>query len=189
VQFETDWVGDVRTVASTGPFDIPDGQSILVSGAIMLGTVPDGTTELWVDPDNSFRPDPDDPILADLLNTKQNIHNFYDQNLRGIILPKAGQGNSESEMSKLPTQYVLYPAFPNPFNPSTKIKFDLPEPEIVKIQVYNLVGQNIETLINKPLPAGQHEVEFNGQNLSSGVYLYWIRAGEFQDVNKMILLR
>jgi len=54
---------------------------------------------------------------------------------------------------------------------------------------YNIIGQKIEMLFNKPMPAGYHEVEFNGQNLSSGVYLYRIEAGGWQDVKKMIYLK
>ena len=65
----------------------------------------------------------------------------------------------------------------------------LPKPEKVKIEVFNLLGQKIETLINKPMPAGSHEVEFTAKNLPSGVYLYRIEAGEYQQVKKMVLLK
>ena len=90
---------------------------------------------------------------------------------------------------RVSTIYELFSNFPNPFNPSTKIKFALPKPETVTIEVYNIIGQKIQTLLNKPMPAGYHEVEFNGQNLSSGIYLYRIEAGGWKDVKKMILLR
>lgn len=89
----------------------------------------------------------------------------------------------------LPDEFVVYQNFPNPFNPSTKIKFFLPKSEMVKIEVCNTIGQKTETLLNKPMPAGYHEIEFNGQNLSSGIYHYRIQAGEWQDVKKMILLK
>jgi photosystem II stability/assembly factor-like uncharacterized protein len=79
--------------------------------------------------------------------------------------------------------------YPNPFNPSTTINFDLPKTSDVRIEVYNITGQKVVTLLNKKMPAGNHQVEFNAQNLSSGVYFYRIEAGEFQDVKKMILLR
>jgi hypothetical protein len=88
-----------------------------------------------------------------------------------------------------PTKYRLGQNFPNPFNPSTKIKFELPKPETVKIEIYNIIGQKIETLLNQPMPEGYHEVTFNAQNLSSGIYLYRVEAGALQDVKKMILLR
>jgi N-acetylneuraminic acid mutarotase len=90
---------------------------------------------------------------------------------------------------RIPTEFLLHQNYPNPFNPSTNIKFALPKQETVKIEVYSIIGQKIETLLNKPMPAGYHEVEFNGQNLSSGVYFYRIETGEFQDVKKMILLK
>jgi len=87
------------------------------------------------------------------------------------------------------SNFKLMQNTPNPFNPSTKIKFTLPKPETVKIEVYNIIGQKIQTLLNQPMPAGHHEVEFNGKNLPSGVYLYRIEAGAWQDVKKMVLLQ
>jgi len=89
----------------------------------------------------------------------------------------------------IPREYRLLQNYPNPFNPQTQIKFALPEPEFVKIEVYNLLGRKICTLINKAMPAGYHEVGFNGQYLASGIYLYRMEAGAFQAVRKMMLLR
>ncbi len=79
--------------------------------------------------------------------------------------------------------------YPNPFNPSTKISFTLPKLEKAKIEIYNTLGQKIKTLLNQQMKAGQHILEFNGQNLSSGIYFYRIEAGEYMDVKKMVLLR
>jgi hypothetical protein len=96
----------------------------------------------------------------------------------------------EKEMSGLiPAYYKLSQNYPNPFNPLTTIEFDLPKTSDVKIEVYNMIGQKIHTLINKKLQAGKHHVTFNAKNISSGVYFYRINTGEFQDVKKMILLR
>ncbi len=89
----------------------------------------------------------------------------------------------------LPEFFGLYQNYPNPFNPSTKIIFDLPKQEKVKIEIFNLLGQKIESILNKDMPAGKHEVEFSGKKLPSGIYLYQISAGGFQKVKKMILLR
>ena len=90
----------------------------------------------------------------------------------------------------------LYQNYPNPFNPSTTIKFNLPKSSMVKIEVYNIRGQKIQTLLNKKMDAGSHQVEFNAENLSSGVYFCIIevvdparRTVEFQDVKKMILIK
>jgi hypothetical protein len=98
-----------------------------------------------------------------------------------------GFGNSFNTL--LPQIYTLHQNYPNPFNPSTTIEFDLPNASDVRIEVYNIAGQKIQTLLINQISAGSHQVEFNAQNLSSGVYFYKIEAGEFQDVKKMILLR
>jgi hypothetical protein len=88
-----------------------------------------------------------------------------------------------------PLEFALYQNYPNPFNPLTKIEFAIREPGQVKIEVYNTLGQWIVTLLDKQINRGQHQIEFNGSDLSSGMYFYRIEAGEFQDVKKMILLR
>jgi hypothetical protein len=94
-----------------------------------------------------------------------------------------------SENPSLPKSFALHQNYPNPFNPSTKITFALPKAETIKIDVFNIRGQKIETLLSQHLKAGNHEVKFNAQNLSCGIYFYQIKAGEFQDVKKMILIK
>jgi subtilisin family serine protease/predicted GH43/DUF377 family glycosyl hydrolase len=93
------------------------------------------------------------------------------------------------DVAHIPEEYSLLQNYPNPFNPSTTIEFTLPKPESVKIEIYNIIGQKIETLLNKPMPAGDHRVTFNAGNFPSGIYFYRIEAGEFQDVKKMVLLK
>jgi hypothetical protein len=97
----------------------------------------------------------------------------------GIILTDNG----------LPQIHSLLQNYPNPFNPSTTIKYALPKPEHVTITVYNTLGQEIEKLVNKPMPIGHHHVEFNAQNLPSGVYFYRIEAGEYVQTRKMLLVK
>jgi type IX secretion system substrate protein len=89
----------------------------------------------------------------------------------------------------LPKEFTLTQNFPNPFNPSTKIRYTLSKSEKVKIEVFNLLGQKIKTLLNKQMPSGSHEVEFTAKDLPSGVYLYRIEAGDFQEVKKMIIMK
>jgi len=88
-----------------------------------------------------------------------------------------------------PPKSLLVQNYPNPFNPSTEIKFYLHDPNDVNLEVYNTLGKRIKTLLKKRLNAGHHEVIFNAQDLSSGIYFYRIHAGAFQDVKKMILIR
>ncbi|HRE40581.1 MAG TPA: FG-GAP-like repeat-containing protein [Ignavibacteria bacterium] len=80
--------------------------------------------------------------------------------------------------------------YPNPFNPSTKIYYTIPKGDMVKITVYNTVGQVVDVLVNKfHSNAGAYEVNFNGSNLSSGLYFYTIEAGNFRETKKMLLIK
>ncbi len=90
---------------------------------------------------------------------------------------------------KLPEKFYLHPNYPNPFNPVTKIKFELPESEFVSLKVFDIVGREIATLIDESLKAGVFEVEFNGSNLSSGIYICRILAEDYLQYRKMILLK
>ncbi len=89
----------------------------------------------------------------------------------------------------IPKSYSLSQNYPNPFNPSTSINFALPKSEFVSLKIYNILGEEIASLVNNKLQAGNHSYQFDGSNLASGVYLYRIEAGEFQDVKKMILIK
>jgi hypothetical protein len=90
----------------------------------------------------------------------------------------------------LPGNYELAQNYPNPFNPSTKIQFALPVGGNVTLKVFNLLGQEVQTLINNQvIPAGRHEVIFDASNLPSGIYFYRIHTESFAQVKKMILLK
>jgi hypothetical protein len=96
---------------------------------------------------------------------------------------------SVSPVDFLPSEYSLSQNFPNPFNPSSNIVFTIPERNFVSLKVFDLLGSEIISLVNEELDAGRYEVEFSGNDLSSGIYIYQIRAGSFIDTKKMILLR
>jgi hypothetical protein len=88
-----------------------------------------------------------------------------------------------------PTQFLLSQNYPNPFNPSTKISWLSPISGWQTLKVYDVLGNEVATLVNEYKQAGSYEVEFNGQNLSSGVYFYQLRAGEFIRTKKMLYLK
>ena len=88
-----------------------------------------------------------------------------------------------------PTDYILYQNFPNPFNPTTTIKFDLPKDGLVTLEVYDILGRKITTLINEQRIAGRYEQTFDASSLVSGVYVYKINAGDFISSKKMILIK
>ncbi len=89
----------------------------------------------------------------------------------------------------VPSDYTLYANFPNPFNPSTTIRYFMREPGLVKLQIFNLLGQEVATLVNTRQPTGFHNVSWNSAAVSSGVYLYRLQVGNFVQTNKMTLLK
>ena len=96
--------------------------------------------------------------------------------------------------SILPDEYALFQNYPNPFNPSTQIVFDVPAAEFVTLRVYNLLGQDVETLINKSMAPGRYTIEWNGNDMlnnevASGVYFYELRGKSFITRKKMLLIR
>jgi len=88
-----------------------------------------------------------------------------------------------------PQEYKLIQNYPNPFNPSTTIEFTLPKPEFVELKVYNILGNEMATLVSKNMNQGNHTYTFDDNNLASGVYYYQLVSGDYRDVKKMILLR
>jgi hypothetical protein len=97
---------------------------------------------------------------------------------------------SVEEISSLtPKTYNLSQNYPNPFNPSTTINFSLPNNEFVTLKVYNILGGEVATLVNRELTAGSYEFDFNASNLASGIYFYELKAGNFAEIRKMNLLK
>lgn len=97
--------------------------------------------------------------------------------------------NETEKQVKLPTSYALNQNYPNPFNPSTKISFDLPNSGNVKLDVYNLLGEKVVSLLNGELSAGHHSFNFDASNLAAGAYIYTIKTSKFVESKKMILLK
>jgi hypothetical protein len=89
----------------------------------------------------------------------------------------------------LPQEPVLYPNYPNPFNPSTVIRYALPARSDVTVTVYNALGQRITLLVRETQEPGYHQVKFDGAGLSSGVYFYRLQAGSSVQTNRMVLLK
>ena len=97
--------------------------------------------------------------------------------------------------SLIPEGFVLYQNYPNPFNPSTKIKFTIPvtvsevEGSLVTLKIYDVLGNEIATLVNEEETAGEYEIEFSANNIPSGIYLYKLSVGSFNDTKKMVLIK
>jgi hypothetical protein len=117
-------------------------------------------------------------INLTLLTTQFSLaSNFTTGNLTGIT-----QINSN-----IPDGYKLYTNYPNPFNPSTRIRFDLRSGSDVNLVVYDILGKVVNEVLNQNLSPGSYEVEWSAENLTSGVYLYRLTTKEFTDTKKMIL--
>jgi hypothetical protein len=85
--------------------------------------------------------------------------------------------------------YELFQNYPNPFNPSTLIRYSVPKTSDVKIEIFDLFGRNISTLVNVRKSAGEYSINFDGTNLASGVYLYKLETGNYFEVKKMVLMK
>jgi hypothetical protein len=89
----------------------------------------------------------------------------------------------------IPQSYALEQNYPNPFNPTTSIEFSIPKSEFVTLKVYNILGEEVATLVAERLPAGKYKYDWDAGSLASGVYLYRIQTGTYVDSKKMVLLR
>ena len=94
-----------------------------------------------------------------------------------------------NNQNQLPETFALNQNYPNPFNPSTTIKYGIPERTFVGMRIYDILGREVEMLVNEELDAGYYEIDFNATKLSSGIYLYQLKAGDFIQTKKMILLK
>ncbi|MFZ1320793.1 MAG: T9SS type A sorting domain-containing protein, partial [Ignavibacteria bacterium] len=94
-----------------------------------------------------------------------------------------------NNVTSIANSFSLNQNYPNPFNPSTKIAYTIPTNGLVTLKIYNILGKEVQTLVNEIKTSGSYEVNFNGASLSSGVYFYRLESGNFIDTKKMFLLK
>ena len=130
--------------------------------------------------------------------TEEHEYSFIDRNisagkylyrLKQIDFDGTFEYSIEIEVNAAPISFSVEQNYPNPFNPSTKISYSIPQKSFVTLKVFDPLGSEVATLVNGELEAGSYNIEFNAANLPSGVYLYRIKAGDFTETKKMILLR
>ena len=112
--------------------------------------------------------------------------NYFWSDSFTVIVPVTGIAENGTN---LPIEYALKQNYPNPFNPSTRIKYSIPQSSNVVIKIFDILGNEIETLVNEEKPTGIYEVQFDATGLSSGVYFYTLTAGNFVENRKMVLLQ
>jgi Concanavalin A-like lectin/glucanases superfamily/Secretion system C-terminal sorting domain len=128
----------------------------------------------------------DDIRIYNRVLTKQEIDSLYGNYATSIDIPL----NTTSK------NIELYQNFPNPFNPTTNVEFSIPKSEFVTLKVYNILGEEVTTLVSERLPAGSHKYDWPARSsggdagsLASGVYLYRIQAGKYSEVRKMVFMK
>lgn len=156
---------DVRGVGSAGPFKLAKDQEI----EVLLGYEIDRSTN------------PLTGITA-MRTVSDYVQNFYENNFGYPIV-------SVEDDKPLLSNFKLEQNYPNPFNPTTSIQFAIGSKQYVTLKVYDVLGNEITTLINEEKPAGSYEVEFSSSKLASGIYFYTLSTGNFLATKKMILLR
>jgi len=120
-----------------------------------------------------------------------------DLNIEGVVVKNGTETTLNKEMPgivnvsrvEIPVNFILMQNYPNPFNPSTIIKFGLPERTNVHLEIFNVLGERVEELINKEMEPGFHEITWNVKSLPSGVYIYSIRTSQFNDIKKMMFIK
>jgi hypothetical protein len=107
--------------------------------------------------------------------------------MTGTIIVQDPVGVSDEEL--VAENFELKQNYPNPFNPSTSIQYAITTRQFVTLKVYNILGDEVVTLVNEEKQSGVYEVTFNASNLSSGMYLYKLQSGSFVETKKMILIK
>ena len=107
----------------------------------------------------------------------------------GVYLLKPGSSTDVKNSSSLPQSFELYQNYPNPFNPTTVISYQLSAFSHVTLKVYDVLGNEIKTLVNEYKPAGKHTINFDASKLASGVYFYQLKSGDYVNTKKLVLLK
>jgi hypothetical protein len=118
------------------------------------------------------------------------VGGYEDNNFAGAAWVFArNEVGVEEQSVKIPQQFNLGQNHPNPFNPSTTIRYELPKSSEVRLSVYDILGREVSVLVNERRDAGVHEVKFDGSNLASGVYFYRLQTGDYVASKRMLVLK
>ena len=165
---------DQRMKVNSGPFTLNPNEPVEIIVAYVVGR---GNTSLE-------SVDVTKKIAKDAIG-------FYNTNFNYVPV-----GVNDKPQVELPIEYSLSQNYPNPFNPSTTIKYSIPvetrhgvSPQNVSLKIFDILGREVATLVNKQQKAGNYEVHFNASHLTSGVYFYQLHSGSFVESRKMLLLK
>lgn len=176
----------VMTNIGQVPFEytvVEDADWIVVTPT--SGTIPwlgENTLSIWLYAPEGQKAVYEDTIVIENNSASPAIH-------IPVMMAVPPLGVEDQEGSKLPSSFALGSCYPNPFNASTTIGYDLPRASLVTLEVYNLVGQKVATLVNDYQQAGYKSINWNAAEVTTGIYYYKLTAGEFVSVRKLTLLK
>jgi DNA-binding beta-propeller fold protein YncE len=196
-------------------FNNTEGKQIFLTQRTTMNWGPDST--LWVSSDNAYAAGNNDPNGFVILDFSTMEYKFLPSpeiapgvgnGPRGVAFSVTGDtayatyfnGNRlarfvkqpvsvDSRRTSIPSDYILEQNYPNPFNPTTTIAFKIAQKGMVELKVYNLLGQEVVTLLNKSMPAGRHEVTFDASGIASGTYYYQLSVNDKVLSKKMLLIK
>jgi hypothetical protein len=149
------------------------GDILQTSIDFMIGQVLPGNSS------SNFKGVIDDVSIYNYALSSSEISDLYNQSTPIEDINKSGN----------PTSYYLDQNYPNPFNPTTLISYQLPVPSDVVLKIYDVLGKQVTTLYTGKQPAGNYMLQWDANNMASGIYYYKIEAGSFIDIKRMLLLR
>ncbi|MBN2087341.1 T9SS type A sorting domain-containing protein [Candidatus Peregrinibacteria bacterium] len=121
--------------------------------------------------------------------TKYSSFAYWGWGPENVYFDAENIGTSINELPGKVEEFSLAQNYPNPFNPTTNIEYSIAEAGLVELKIYNILGEEMTTLVNQFQNASKYRIDFNAANLSSGIYFYRITSGKFTDVKKMILIK
>ena len=129
--------------------------------------------------------------ITDSLGITSKYNSWYSELLSGAIINNIQYGNITDVKipTEIPSNFYLAQNYPNPFNPTTTIKFSIPRSSFVSIKVYDILGRAIESIVNEEKSPGIYTVKFDGSTLTSGIYFYQLKAGNYTETKKFILIK
>jgi len=176
--------GNLQVELSWQPVDVPDFDYFTVYRGTTIGFQPGDPYDFTVDTafvDNDLTAGEDYYYVVTAMDFNGNESDFSSE-------ASASPLSTDNE-SFTPDKYGLSQNFPNPFNPVTTISYDLPKESKVTLIVYDILGNEVRTMVNENMPAGRYRYQLNASNLTSGIYFYRIYAGEFRQTKKMMILK
>ncbi len=193
------WIRNFGLAAVTAPVTVRFYRGDPASGGVLIGetavtdTLPArGSRFVWVDWTVETAESPTTVRIYAVIDPQNQIADevHEDNNTAWAPLVRLGSGTTGVEVAEsIPLSYALYDNYPNPFNPQTVVRFDLPQSDNVRLEIFDLLGRRVATLLDERRSAGTHNVTFDAGSLASGVYLYRLSTGSFIQTRKMILLR